>query len=88
LEKTKNDYQTIIIYSIGNTIDLKPLKNNPVLTKFDVKDVKASFVADPFVIKKDDVYYLFFEVKSKRKRDIGEIGLATSKDLKHKSFIK
>lgn len=79
---------SIGIYEGDSIFDLKPLKNNPVLTKFDVKDVRASFVADPFVIKRNDVYYLFFEVKSKRKRDIGEIGLATSKDLKHFNYKK
>jgi hypothetical protein len=79
---------SIGIYEGDNIFDLKPLKNNPVLTKFDVNDVRASFVADPFVIKENDLYYFFFEVKSKRKRDIGEIGLAISEDLKHFEYQK
>ena len=73
-------------YSIGlyegeSIFDLKPSKNNPILTKFDVTDVVASFVADPFIIKDRGKYYLFMEVKSKRKRDIGEIGLAVGENI-------
>lgn len=81
-------------YSIGlyegeSIFDLQPIKNNPILTKFDVTDVIASFVADPFWIKKDK-YYLFMEVKSKRKRDIGEIGLVvgdTPYNFKYQKII-
>jgi len=82
-------------YSIGlyegeSIFNLKPSKKNPILTKFDVRDVVASFVADPFIIKNNGKYYLFMEVKSKRKRDIGEIGLAVGDsiyDLKYQKIV-
>jgi hypothetical protein len=52
---------------------------NPVLTRNDVSDIKAKFVADPFVLRKDHVWYMFFEVFNEQTRK-GEIGLAMSKD--------
>ena len=52
---------------------------NPVLTADDVRDVSASFVADPFLIQKDNHWFLFLEVKNQASR-LGEIGLATSAD--------
>lgn len=52
---------------------------NPVLSARDVSDVTADFVADPFMLKDEDTWYLFFEVWN-RKTDKGEIGLACSKD--------
>lgn len=35
---------------------------NPVLTAKDVSDVRARFVADPFMIRKQGCWYMFFEV--------------------------
>ena len=79
---------SIGIYSGNSLFELNDKEfNNPILTKFDVTDVMASFVADPFLVKKDK-YYLFFEVKSKRKRDIGEIGLAIGDSLKNLKYQK
>jgi hypothetical protein len=52
---------------------------NPVLTARDVYDVNAEFVADPFLFRTDNKWYLFFEVLNKD-RDLGEIGVATSDD--------
>ncbi len=75
-------------YSIGlyegrTPFELKPSPKvqNPILTKFDVTDVRASFVADPFIVKEGEKYYLFIEVKSKRKRDLGEIAVASGESL-------
>jgi len=53
--------------------------NNPVLTAKDITDVKAGFVADPFLIYEGQVFYMFFEVFNSRTRQ-GDIGLAISKD--------
>jgi hypothetical protein len=53
---------------------------NPILTAADVTDVGAEFVADPFMISKSGVWYLFFETLRKD-TGAGEIGLATSADL-------
>ncbi|HEX3018650.1 MAG TPA: hypothetical protein VHP36_00035 [Chitinispirillaceae bacterium] len=52
---------------------------NPVISASDVTDVKASFVADPFLITKDSTWYMFFEVMNSLSNH-GDIGLATSKD--------
>jgi hypothetical protein len=52
---------------------------NPVLTKEHVTDVPASFVADPFMCRDGDQWYLFFEVLNHLTRK-GEIGLAVSRD--------
>lgn len=74
------------VWSIGvyeglSPIDLAPAKHvdNPVLTGRDVSDVPAEFVADPFMLWKHDMWYMFFEVMNRRSGK-GEIGLATSGD--------
>jgi hypothetical protein len=53
---------------------------NPVVTAEMITDVRAKFVADPFMIHIDNIWYMFFEVMNRRTND-GEIGLAVSKDL-------
>lgn len=53
---------------------------NPALTARDVTDVEAEFVADPFMIFRDRIWYLFFEVLRKD-LGTGEIGVAVSSDL-------
>lgn len=52
---------------------------NPVLTAASVTDVVAEFIADPFIIRVGDTWYMFFETLVK---DInkGVICLATSAD--------
>ena len=51
----------------------------PVLTRDHVSDVPAAFVADPFMIRHDDRWFMFFEVM---RADTwrGEIAVATSCD--------
>ena len=58
---------------------------NPVLSARDVADVPAKFVADPFMIRKDSTWYMFFEVLNTNSRR-GEIGVATSSDALHWSY--
>ncbi len=71
---------SIGIYSGKSPFDLNPFPAcNPVLTRDDVHDVPAAFVADPFMISLDGVWYMFFEVMNRRTNK-GEIGLATSRD--------
>jgi hypothetical protein len=53
--------------------------DNPVLTREHVTDVPAAFVADPFLLKADNTWHMFFEVKNRRTKK-GEIALAISKD--------
>ena len=45
----------------------------------DVSDVRADFVADPFTVRRDGLWYMFFEVLNTTVNR-GEIGLATSRD--------
>lgn len=52
---------------------------NPVLTREDVSDVRADFVADPFMIRAHGMWHMFFEVMN-AETGKGKIGLATSDD--------
>jgi len=36
--------------------------SNPVLNAQDVTDVQANEVADPFMVRENDIWYMFFEV--------------------------
>jgi hypothetical protein len=53
--------------------------SNPVISAKDVTDIRARFVADPFMVKGKGGLYLFFEVLNE-KRNLGEIGYAFSED--------
>jgi hypothetical protein len=77
----RHESWAIGIYESDAFLNLKPAKNvsNPVLTARDITDTDASFIADPFMIYKDDVWYMFFEVLS-LKTNKGLIALATSPD--------
>ena len=70
-------------WAIGIYTGADPLalerSDTPVLTKRDASDVPADFVADPFVMRRDGGWFMFLEVLNRR-RDVGEIGLATSDD--------
>jgi len=72
---------SIGIYTGASPLDLGPANGvvNPILTSASVHDVPARFVADPFMVRRDGVWYLFFEVLNQA-TDRGEIGLATSRD--------
>lgn len=72
---------SIGIYTGETPFDLIPSDNikNPVLTAKSVTDVPALFVADPFMVRENGIWYMFFEVKNRRS-DQGDIGLAVSKD--------
>ncbi len=52
---------------------------NPVLTRHDVTDVPAGFVADPFLCRADGRWYMFFEVVEAIDGK-GVIAVATSDD--------
>jgi hypothetical protein len=73
-------------WSIGIYVGHSPLGlyatehvDNPVLTAEHVTDVPAGFVADPFLFRKDEIWYMFFEVLNTQTNQ-GDIGLATSDD--------
>jgi hypothetical protein len=56
-----------------------PGVSNPVISAADVTDVPARFVADPFMVKVDGLWHMFFEVLNNEPNK-GEIGRATSRD--------
>jgi hypothetical protein len=62
-------------YSFNNPANIK----NPIITAKDITDIHAIYVADPFIIKEDSTWYLFFEAANKKTRH-GEIGVALSND--------
>ena len=75
--KTSGEWQ---IGLVRGEDPLKPqmeLLGSPILTASDVSDVRARFVADPFLIRDQRIWHLFFEVMTERG---GVIGLATSED--------
>jgi hypothetical protein len=61
--------------------------HNPVLKATDINDVKAKFVADPFLFKKEDQWYMFFEVFNELSNQ-GDIGYAVSNDLTNWKYKK
>jgi hypothetical protein len=52
----------ISIFQGSSLSDLKPSGINPVLNADSVTDMSAGFVADPFIFKKENTWYLFFEI--------------------------
>ena len=76
---TKEQEWSIGIYRGNTPFDIAPVNSNPVLTKENVTDKKATYVADPFMIKVKDLWYMFFEVKEKDSYQT-YIAYATSED--------
>lgn len=72
---------SIAIYSGPSPLALSPDPRaaSPVLTGHDVRDLDASFVADPFMHFDGVRWSMFFEVLNRATAQ-GEIGLATSDD--------
>lgn len=72
---------SIGIYGGKSILDLNPIPNieNPVLTAEDVSDRPALFVADPFMVRENSTWYMFFEIMNSTNYQ-GDIGLATSND--------
>lgn len=70
---------SIGIYTGDSPFQLQapPGCENPVLTRELVTDIRAQFVADPFLVRGDGVWYMFFEVMNRENRR-GEIALAVS----------
>ena len=72
---------SIYVTKTDNPFNFK-LDNFSTLSIFDI-DVEAKGVADPFLVKTDNKYYLFFEIEVKNAK--GVIALASSNDgLKYK----
>jgi hypothetical protein len=81
LAKKEGSEYSISVYSGDSPISLSAATQvaNPVLTWRSVTDRPAAYVADPFMFKSGDRWYMFFEVLSKMERR-GVIGSAYSDD--------
>src|SRR5690348_3959539 len=85
-QDAKNAERKVAIWSIGifsgpSLSELKPVPGieMPVLSAQHVTDVRAEFVADPFMIQAKNTWNMFFEVMNSQ-TDKGDIGLAASRD--------
>jgi hypothetical protein len=81
------DPWSIGIYRGTSPFDLRsdPDCANPILTREDIDDVNATFVADPFLVREGALWHLFFEVLN-HDTQRGEIGLAISPDARGWSY--
>jgi len=81
------DEWSIAIYRGLSPFCLKQtsLLHKPVLSKNDVADVPAEYVADPFMIRVKGTWYMFFEVLNLQSKK-GEIALATSADARRWAY--
>ncbi len=70
---------SISIYCGDSPLALRPRSDAAVITAADVTDIPATFVADPFMIRRDGRWHLFFEVLNGA-NGLGEIGYAVSPD--------
>ncbi len=86
-QRRNSELWSIGLYEGPDPVTLLPAPGivNPILKARDVTDIKARFVADPFMISHNGQFYLFFEVLNE-KRNSGEIGFAQSADLKTWSY--
>jgi|WetSurMetagenome_2_1015567.scaffolds.fasta_scaffold46594_3 hypothetical protein len=77
----KKDVWSISIYTGSDPFSLSPhpRAQNPVVKASDVAYVPAFFVADPFMVKDNNTWFMFFEVLNKSSQQ-GDIGLAMSDD--------
>jgi len=85
-QDVKKAVKKVAVWSIGifsgpTLSDLKPVAGieMPVLSAQDVTDVRADFVADPFMIQANSTWHMFFEVMNAQ-TEKGDIGFATSRD--------
>jgi hypothetical protein len=70
---------SIGIYRGRSPLDMRGVDNNPVITRREVTDVRAAFVADPMMVQWRGTWHMFFEVANVDSGR-GEIGLAVSGD--------
>jgi len=77
------------IYTGPSPLSMTPAPNitNPVISADDVTDIKAGFVADPFLMDDQGKWYLFFEVLNTATNQ-GDIGVAHSDDALHWQYDK
>src|SRR5579884_4276261 len=73
---------SIGVYRGDSPVSLLPLDSGPAITRDNVTDVAAAFVADPFMIRAAGVWHMFFEAMNWR-TGRGEIALAVSDNAIH-----
>ena len=75
----KRQQWSIGIYTGVSPFDLEPAEgiDNPVLCPWDVAGIPSTLVADPFMLRQNEAWWMFFEVLNKETSK-GEIGLAVS----------
>jgi hypothetical protein len=80
---TPGQWYALGLYTGPSPAQLAPMPgvDNPVLTYRDVDDARAIFVADPFLLRHQGLWFLFFEVFNDATYR-GEISLASSADLR------
>jgi hypothetical protein len=88
-QRQKQQQWSIGIYAGDSPMNLSQPTGlqNPVLTNKHVSGMFAQFVADPFMLRVGDTWYMFFEVMN-RQGWKGEIALATSADGLQWSYQK
>ena len=64
MDEKRQQIWSIGVYSGPSPLQLAPIPGvrNPALTAADVTDVKADFVADPFLVREGGLWHLFFEI--------------------------
>jgi hypothetical protein len=69
------------LYGGPDPLSLRPIPGirNPIIDRHAVHDLDAGFVADPFLLRWDERWYLFFEVLE-ASTEIGVIATASSTD--------
>lgn len=75
----------IAVEHVTHPLDARPLRSVQVFSDAELDEFGIDFVADPFGLHLDGVWHLFFEQVMKNSAK-GEIGLATSTDLKSWSY--
>lgn len=60
-------------------VSMPQINAKQVLSREDIHDVPATFIADPFMLRRDGKWFMFFEILNSIVRR-GQIGLATSFD--------
>lgn len=78
---SRREQWTIGIYRSNSPFHFNALQGwiNPLFRAEDVTDLPAKFVADPFLVKEDDMWNLFFEVYNNDTKQ-GDLAVATSKN--------
>jgi len=86
IERPPNCYRqwSVGIYRGHSPWEMKAV-TTPAFTAAQVSDCEAFFVADPFMIRRNGIWYLYSEILPQNRK--GVIALAQSTDLEHWSYM-